>query len=71
MTSTTDAEARNMGRPGIAPKDERYDQADLVVAEVIDLMRTWDDGALVLDTGQLGVSACVDAIVERLESIGA
>lgn len=28
-------------------------------------------GALALDTGQLGVEACVDAIVKRLESIGA
>jgi cytidylate kinase len=28
-------------------------------------------GALVLDTGDLGVAACVDAIVARLEAIGA
>ncbi|MGH2446684.1 MAG: (d)CMP kinase [Candidatus Limnocylindria bacterium] len=29
------------------------------------------DGALVLDTGELGVEECVDAIVARLERIGA
>ncbi|MDQ2689479.1 MAG: (d)CMP kinase [Chloroflexota bacterium] len=29
------------------------------------------EGALVLDTGQLGVDACVDAIVARLEAVGA
>lgn len=29
------------------------------------------EGALVLDTGELGVEACVDAIVARLEGIGA
>ena len=29
------------------------------------------EGALVLDTSELGVEACVDAIVARLEGIGA
>jgi cytidylate kinase len=29
------------------------------------------EGALVLDTGELGVEACVDAIVARLEAMGA
>lgn len=49
VTSTSDAEARNMGRSAIAPKTERYDRADEVVAEVLDLMRSWEADALLLD----------------------
>ncbi len=46
VTSTTDAEARNQGHPGILPPGERYDRADAVVESVIDLWHTWDDDAL-------------------------
>ncbi|WP_225734936.1 NtaA/DmoA family FMN-dependent monooxygenase [Pseudoclavibacter endophyticus] len=49
VTSTTDAEARNMGGERIAPKAERYDRADRVVDEVVELMRSWEPGALLLD----------------------
>lgn len=49
VTSTTDAEARNMGHTGIEPKAARYERADRVVAEVLDLMHSWEPGALVLD----------------------
>ncbi len=49
VTSTTDAEARNLGAAGIAPKARRYDHADEVVAEVLDLVTTWAPDALVQD----------------------
>ena len=75
---TADAETRatrraaEMGRP---ERSEEYlaeihrrDAADSG-REVAPLRQA--DGALVLDTGLLNVEACVDAIVERLEAIGA
>jgi len=49
VTSTTDAEARNHGRERIAAPAERYDAADHVVQTVIDLWRSWDADALLLD----------------------
>lgn len=49
VTSTTDAEARNMGREQIEPPGERYDRADQVVQTVVDLWRSWDPEALVHD----------------------
>lgn len=49
VTSTTDAEARNMGRDRIDPPGERYDRADAVVQTVLDLWRSWEPGALVHD----------------------
>ncbi|KAB1639278.1 NtaA/DmoA family FMN-dependent monooxygenase [Pseudoclavibacter terrae] len=49
VTSTTDAEARNMGLERIPPKTQRYDRADRVVSQVLELMRTWAPGALVQD----------------------
>jgi FMN-dependent oxidoreductase (nitrilotriacetate monooxygenase family) len=49
VTSTTDAEARNMGLSAMPGKDERYDRADHVVQSVVDLWETWAPGALVLD----------------------
>lgn len=49
VTSTTDAEARNMGLPAIPAKGERYDAADRVVETVLDLWDSWELGALVLD----------------------
>ncbi|WP_075201068.1 NtaA/DmoA family FMN-dependent monooxygenase [Leucobacter celer] len=49
VTSTTDAEARNMGRDGIAAPEDRYDHADAVVRTVIDLWQSWEPGALVHD----------------------
>lgn len=51
VTSTTDAEARNMGLERIAPKAERYDRADRVVTQVLELMRTWHADAMVQDVG--------------------
>lgn len=47
VTSTTDAEARNMGQASIAPKAMRYDRADRVVTQVLELMGTWHADALV------------------------
>lgn len=49
VTSTTDAEARNLGRERIAAPGERYDRADEVVRTVVDLWRSWEPGALVHD----------------------
>lgn len=49
VTSTTDAEARNMGLERIAPKAKRYDRADRVVTQVLELMGTWHADALVRD----------------------
>lgn len=49
VTSTTDAEARNMGRARIDDPSARYDAADRVVQTVIDLWRSWEPGALVRD----------------------
>ncbi len=49
VTSTTDAEARNMGHPRIADPAARYDRADRVLAAVLDLWHSWDTDALVLD----------------------
>jgi FMN-dependent oxidoreductase (nitrilotriacetate monooxygenase family) len=49
VTSTTDAEARNMGREQIAPPGDRYDQADDVVQTVLELWRSWEPDALVHD----------------------
>lgn len=56
VTSTTDAEARNLGLDRIPPKWQRYDRADRVVAQVLELMGTWDPAALVQDA-QGGVFA--------------
>jgi FMN-dependent oxidoreductase (nitrilotriacetate monooxygenase family) len=49
VTSTTNAEARNMGHAQIAPPGDRYDRADHVVQTVVDLWRSWDPEALVHD----------------------
>ncbi|WNB86566.1 NtaA/DmoA family FMN-dependent monooxygenase [Cellulomonas sp. ATA003] len=49
VTSTTDAEARNLGLPAMPPKGERYDHADRVVQTVLDLWDTWQPDALTLD----------------------
>lgn len=49
VTSTTDAEARNMGREGIDAPGDRYDRADAVVQTVLDLWGSWEPGALELD----------------------
>lgn len=50
VTSTTDAEARNMGWSAMPSKAERYDHADRVARTVLDLWQTWAPEALVLDT---------------------
>jgi cytidylate kinase len=64
--------AAEMGTPGRAEaylaEIERRDAADSG-RDVAPLRQAPD--ALVLDTGQLGVDACVDAIVARLEAIDA
>lgn len=49
VTSTTDAEARNMGLDRIAASGDRYDHADAVVETVRQLWRSWDPDALTLD----------------------
>lgn len=49
VTSTTDAEARNMGRSAIADPASRYDHADRVVETVRELWHSWEPDALVLD----------------------
>ncbi|PPF43968.1 dibenzothiophene desulfurization enzyme [Pseudoclavibacter sp. AY1F1] len=49
VTSTTDAEARNMGVERIAPKSQRYARADRVVTQVLQLMESWAPTALVQD----------------------
>lgn len=49
VTSTTDAEARNLGQQRIGDPVARYDSADRVVGTVLDLWRSWDPDALVLD----------------------
>ena len=52
VTSTTDAEARNLGQAGIASPAERYDRADEVVRTVDALWRSWEPDALVHDRGR-------------------
>ncbi|MGC5616722.1 NtaA/DmoA family FMN-dependent monooxygenase [Georgenia sp. Z1491] len=49
VTSTTDAEARNMGLSAMPDKAARYDRADRVVRTVLDLWDSWGPDALVLD----------------------
>ncbi|MGO1306137.1 MAG: NtaA/DmoA family FMN-dependent monooxygenase [Microbacterium gubbeenense] len=49
VTSTTNAEARNMGRDAIANPVDRYDTADRVLGTVLDLWHSWDSDGLVLD----------------------
>lgn len=49
VTSTSDAEARNLGLPVIPAKDARYDHADEVVQTVLDLWHSWSPDALRLD----------------------
>lgn len=49
VTSTTDAEAHNLGRERIEAPGDRYDRADAVVQTVLDLWRSWEPGALVHD----------------------
>ncbi|WP_198369945.1 NtaA/DmoA family FMN-dependent monooxygenase [Roseomonas rosulenta] len=49
VTSATDLEARNFGQDGIAPKEERYDRAEEVVAACNALWDSWDEGAIVAD----------------------
>lgn len=51
VTSTTDAEARNMGHEGIAAPGDRYDRADRVVETVTGLWNSWEPGALTHDRG--------------------
>lgn len=50
VTSHGDAEARNLGLERMPDRQARYDQADEVVAAMLDLMQTWEEGALLLDT---------------------
>ncbi|WP_336662907.1 NtaA/DmoA family FMN-dependent monooxygenase [Leucobacter sp. USHLN154] len=49
VTSTTDAEARNLGHAGIAAPGQRYDHADEVVQTVVELWQSWEPDALVHD----------------------
>ena len=72
VTSTTDAEARNMGRERIDEPAARYDRADVVVETVRALWRSWDPDALVLDRegGLFADPARVRRIPEGLPSRG-
>lgn len=72
VTSTTDAEARNMGQPRIASPAERYDHADTVVETVRELWRSWAPGALVHDrvSGEFADPERVHRIPEGLRSRG-
>ena len=67
VTSTTDAESRNMGGEGIPGPGERYGLADDVVQVVRDLWRTWQPDALVLDreAGRFADPARVSRVPER------
>ena len=58
VTSTTNAEARNMGHAAIASPTDRYDHADSVVEAVRALWQSWEPDALVLDQAS---GAFVDA----------
>lgn len=49
VTSTTNAEARNMGHAAIASPTDRYDHADSVVETVRALWQSWEPDAMVLD----------------------
>ncbi|MBK1660346.1 NtaA/DmoA family FMN-dependent monooxygenase [Paracraurococcus ruber] len=49
VTTGRDFEARNMGQPGLPPKDQRYDMADEVLEACDALWQGWDADALVLD----------------------
>lgn len=66
VTSTTDAEARNMGREHIDAPGQRYDRADEVVQTVVDLWRSWEPDALVHDR-ESGLFADADR-VHRVDS---
>ena len=54
VTSAYDAEAENMGYPGLAPKAERYRIADQVTTDVLDIWQTFPETSLLMDheTGQ-------------------
>lgn len=50
VTSAYDYEAQNMGLPRLAPKADRYRQADRVTQQVVDLWRSFPHEALLVDT---------------------
>jgi cytidylate kinase len=67
--------ARRAGEMGAIERYEDY-LAEILDRDAADSGREiaplrQADGALVLDTGELDVEACVDAIAARLEAIGA
>ena len=72
VTSTTDAEAQNMGHESIDPPGARYDRADDVVQTVIDLWNSWEPGALVHDreSGVFADSSRVHRVREELRLPG-
>ncbi|WP_446429311.1 NtaA/DmoA family FMN-dependent monooxygenase [Leucobacter sp. 1207-22] len=72
VTSTTNAEARNMGHEAIASPTDRYDHADTVVETVRELWRSWDADALVCDqtSGEFVDADRVHRIPEGLLSRG-
>ena len=75
---TATAEVRAARRAAEMDAPERFDEylAEILRRDAADSGRAvaplrQADGALVLDTGDLGVDECVEAIVARLERIGA
>ena len=50
VTSAYDAEAHNMQRPGLEPKEQRYRRAHKVTQEVVDIWQTFPDSNLFMDT---------------------
>ena len=71
VTSTTDAEARNMGQAGIASPGDRYDHADRVVETVTQLWNSWEPGALVHDqeAGLFADPDCVHRVADELADL--
>ena len=49
VSSISHLEARNFGQTELAPRDQRYDRADEVVEACLQLWKSWDADALVLD----------------------
>lgn len=69
VTSAFDAEAVNMGLPGLPAREKRYDRADDVVAEVLELWEGFPDEALIGDRAS-GRFAAVDRVHATSSGVG-